>query len=124
MTDNINDKLTLTELIKRFAKINNISIEEAEALIGAETEEEVFKKIEEYTLKNIREKMPPLNRAQRRALAKKQGKKNQMSTVETITDTAKKLSYIDLIQKLRKLNEEKEKQKNEDEIEGDGSLQG
>ena len=31
--------------------------------------------------------------------------------VEAITDTAKKLNYIDLIQKLRKLNEEKENEK-------------
>lgn len=115
MSEQINDKPTLTELIQRFAKVNNISIEEAEQLVGAETEEEVFKKIEKYTLKNIKEKMLPLNRAQRRALAKKQKKKNKDYTAEAIADTTKKLNYIDLIQKLRDLNEKKENENYVDE---------
>ena len=55
-----------------------------------------------------------MNRAQRRALKKKVGAKKYAEmvangdVVETISETAKKLNYIDLIQKLRKLNEEKE----------------
>ena len=56
---------------------------------------------------------PKLNRAQRRSLAKKAGKKGR-SQLATISETAKKLNYIELIQKLRKLNEEKEKNNNED----------
>ena len=52
-----------------------------------------------------------LNRAQRRALAKKAGKKGR-AQLDTIGETAKKLDYIDLIQKLRKMNEEKEKENN------------
>ena len=35
-----------------------------------------MKKVSDYTLENIRSKMPPLNRAQRRALKKKAGSKN------------------------------------------------
>ena len=52
-----------------------------------------------------------LNRAQRRALAKKAGKRGR-AQLEAIGETAKKLDYIDLIQKLRKMNEEKEKRNN------------
>ena len=52
-----------------------------------------------------------LNRAQRRALAKKAGKRGR-TQLEAIGETAKKLDYIDLIQKLRKMNEEKEKENN------------
>ena len=52
-----------------------------------------------------------LNRTQRRALAKKAGKRGR-TQLEAIGETAKKLDYIDLIQKLRKMNEEKEKENN------------
>lgn len=52
-----------------------------------------------------------LNRAQRRALAKKAGKRGR-AQLEAIGETAQKLDYIDLIQKLRKMNEEKEKENN------------
>lgn len=48
-----------------------------------------------------------LNRAQRRKLAKKGGKKGRQQ-LDTVTETAKKLNYIDLIEKLRTLNEKKE----------------
>ena len=54
-----------------------------------------------------------LNRAQRRKLAKKGGKKGRQQ-LSSVTDTAKKLNYIDLIQKLRELNEKKEKENYED----------
>jgi len=55
--------------------------------------------------------MPPMNRKQRRALAKKLGKKRQpQMEMEMVADAAEKLNYIDLIQKLRKLNEQKEKE--------------
>lgn len=122
MSDQINDKPTLVDIIKRFSETTGISIEEAERQIGAATEEETLKNIEEYTLKQIREKMPPLNRAQRRALAKKQGKNKGLSknAVETIADTTKKINYIDLIQRLRKLNENNkgEMKENEDETKG------
>lgn len=54
-----------------------------------------------------------LNRAQRRKLAKKGGKKGRQQ-LDSITDTAKKLNYIDLIEKLRILNEKKERENYED----------
>lgn len=50
-----------------------------------------------------------LNRAQRRALAKKAGKRGR-AQLDAIGETAKKLDYIDLIQKLRQLNDKKEKE--------------
>ena len=54
-----------------------------------------------------------LNRKQRRKLAKKGGKKGRQQ-LSSITDTAKKLNYIDLIEKLRILNEKKEQENYED----------
>ena len=47
------------------------------------------------------------NRAERRKFAKKLGKSGR-AKMGTISETAKKLTYINLIQKLRELNEEKE----------------
>ena len=47
------------------------------------------------------------NRAERRAFAKKLGKAGR-EQFNSISETAKKLNYINLIQKLRKLNNEKE----------------
>lgn len=48
-----------------------------------------------------------MNREQRRMVKKKMGKKGR-ENVDLISDTARKLNYVDLIQKLRKLNKEKE----------------
>lgn len=109
-------KLTRQELIKRFAEIQQISVEEAEQQVGAPTEEEILKKISDKTIEKINSTRVPMNRAQRRALKKKVGAKKYAEmvangdVVETISETAKKLNYIDLIQKLRKLNEEKGEQ--------------
>ena len=118
MTDQINEKPTRQDLIERFAAIQNISIEEANTIVGADTEEEILKKIQDYTIQKIREKTVHLNRAQRRALQKKYGKGAKLGTLDeqqaVINETAQKLSYIDLIQKLRKLNEEKAKENNDD----------
>ena len=110
--EQIGEKPTTEQLIKRFAEVNDISEEEAKQIVAADSEEEVLQKIEKYTLDNIRNKMPPMNRAQRRALAKKM-KKNKDSNkneIDVIADTTKKLNYIDLIQKLRVLNEKKEQE--------------
>jgi hypothetical protein len=115
-TTEINEKLTKEELIKRYAKIQQISIEEAEEQIGAPTEEEILKKIQDKTIEKINSTRVPMNRAQRRALKKKVGAKKYAEMVAesgdvttAISETAAKLNYVDLIQKLRKLNEEKEK---------------
>lgn len=54
----------------------------------------------------------PRNRAERRKIAKKLGKRGRAS-MGTISETAKKLNYIQLIEDLRKLNEKKENEENE-----------
>lgn len=107
------------ELIERFAAIQGISVEEAAEQVGAETEAEIMDNITKFTMEKINQGELKLNRAQRRALAKKnkgKGKKfpTPQAQIDEINETAKKLNYIDLIQKLRKLNEEKAKE-NEDE---------
>lgn len=111
----VNQKPTRQELIERYATIHQISYEEAELQVGAPTEEEILKNIEEKTLEKIRSTQVPMNRAQRRALKKKVGAKkyaemvaNGGDAISVINETAQKLNYIDLIQKLRKLNKEKE----------------
>ena len=115
----IDEKPSKQELIERFAKINNISIEEAEEQVGAPTAEEILKKIEDKTLERIRNTQLPMNRAQRRALKKKLGAKKYAElaaeggdVATVVSETAAKLNYIDLIQKLRQLNEEKENEEN------------
>lgn len=119
--EEVKEELTSEELIKRYAKIHDISYEEAKLQVGAPTEEEILKNIQEKTLERIRTFNPPMNRAQKRALKKKVGAKkyaemvNETGDVATaVAETAKKLNYINLIQKLRKLNESKEKEENGD----------
>lgn len=109
-------KLSCEELIQRFAEIQNISIEEAREKVGADTPEAIMKRISDFTIDTIGTKSPYMNRAQRRALKKKVGAEKYAeimaesgNRIDAINETAKKLNYIDLIQKLRKLNEEKEK---------------
>lgn len=116
-TTKITETPTKEELIKRFADIQKITIEEANEQVGAETIEEVLKKIENKTIEKIRSTQVPMNRAQRRALKKKVGAKKYAEMVAesgdittAVSETAAKLNYIDLIQKLRKLNEEKGEQ--------------
>ena len=112
------NEMTREDLIKRYAEVQQISIEEAEKQVGAPTEQEVLKKIADKTVEKINNTRVPMNRAQRRALKKKVGAKKYAEmvangdVVEAISETAKKLNYIDLIQKLRKLNEEKENGEN------------
>lgn len=60
----------------------------------------------------------PRNRAERRALAKKMGKRGR-AELGTISETAKKLNYINLIEKIRDLNKLKENGGYEDSIEDD-----
>ncbi len=110
------EHLPVDELVSRYAKIQNISIEEAYEQVGADTPEEVLKKIQEKTIEKINSTRVPMNRAQRRALKKKVGAQKYAEMVAesgdvvgAVSETAKKLNYIDLIQKLRKLNEENEK---------------
>ena len=78
-------------------------------------EEKILKRIQDKTIEKINSTRVPMNRAQRRALKKKVGAKKYAEMVAesgdvtgVISETAAKLNYIDLIQKLRKLNKEKE----------------
>ena len=114
----VNEKLSREELIERFATIQGISKEEALEKVGADTEYEILKKIQDFTIEKINSTQVKLNRAQRRALQKKYGKNATLEMtpqqqMEAINETAKKLNYIDLIQKLRKLNEQKAKENDE-----------
>lgn len=120
----MDEHLSVQELVERFAQVQNISKEEAQEQVGADTPEEVLKKIQDKTIEKINSTRVPMNRAQRRALKKRVGAKKYAEMVNesgdivgAVSETAKKLNYIDLIQKLRKLNEEKEK-----EIEENGNL--
>ena len=114
-TTEINEKLTKEELIERYAKIQQISIEQAQEEVGAPTEEEILKKIADKTVEKINSTRVPMNRAQRRTLKKKVGAKKYAEMIAesgdvttAVSETAAKLNYVDLIQKLRKLNKEKE----------------
>ena len=81
------------------------------------TEHDNLESIESETTAAIENKTQQLhfhNRAERRRFAKKLGKSGR-EKMGTISETAKKLAYINLIQDLRKMNEEKEN--NEDTIE-------
>lgn len=111
------------QLIERFAEIQGITYEEAETQIGAPTDEEILKNIEDFTTRTINEKAKlKLNREQRRKLEKKLGKKKvaelcntQDNAIDTIAETTKKLEYIELIQKLRALNKKNNKENKENE---------
>ena len=122
-TTEINEKLSAQELIERYAKLYDISIEQAKQEIDAPTEEEILENINKKTIEYIRSKQPPMNRAQRRALKKKMGSKKYAEVqaekgdvVSAIGETAAKLSYIDLIQRLRELNAKKENENNGETI--------
>ena len=83
---------------------------------GLTTDQDSIEEIVEETTSAIEQKSQPLqyhNRAERRAFAKKLGKKGR-EQFGTISETAKKLTYINLIQKLREMN--KENENNEDTI--------
>ena len=105
-TSEVNEKLSRDELVQRYAEIQNITIEQAEQEVGAPTDYEVLKNIEEKTIEKIRKTQVVGSKKYAEMVA-------NGDVVETISETAKKLNYIDLIQKLRKLNEEKEKENGE-----------
>ena len=109
--------MTTEELITKFSMVSGVSYDRAKELVGAETTEEILNNIRNFNLEKIRASMPELNRKQRRALAKKTGKHFQKNAVNRVTDTATKLNYINLIEKLRALNAEKEQELNEDSYE-------
>lgn len=85
----------------------------------ATAEHDNLESIEAETTTAIENKSQELqfhNRAQRRAFAKKLGKSGR-AKMGTISETAKKLNYINLIEQLRELNEKKENENYEDATE-------
>ena len=77
---------------------------------GLTTDQDNIEGIVEETTSAIENKVnqPQFhNRAERRKFAKKLGKSGR-AKMGTISETAKKLTYVNLIQKLRELNEKKE----------------
>ena len=83
---------------------------------GLTTEHDNLESIEAETTAAIENKSQELqfhNRAQRRAFAKKIGKSGR-AKMGSISETAKKLNYINLIENLRELNEKKENENYED----------
>lgn len=86
---------------------------------GLTTDQDNIEEIVEETTSAIENKVnqPQFhNRAERRKFAKKLGKSGR-AKMGTISETAKKLTYVNLIQKLRELNEEKENENYETTIE-------
>ena len=84
--------------------------------LTTEPEEPInLEEIETTVAQQVNEKTQyqPRNRAERRALAKKLGKRGRAS-MGSISETAKKLNYINLIENLRELNEKKENENYED----------
>ena len=91
---------------------------------GLTTDQDNINTIVEETTSAIENKTQQLqfnNRAQRRAFAKKLGKSGR-ADIGTISETAKKLTYINLIENLRELNNKKEKEENEATEDGNTSI--
>lgn len=72
--------------------------------------EEVTNVIEEKVQEEIAKQVGPRNRAERRAAAKRdrQKLKKKKYFIDSLTDHAKRLAYVDMIQKLREINKENE----------------
>ena len=100
---------TREDLIKKFAQVQQITEKEAQESIGAETPEEILQNIKKFTQNKIKSHM---NRAQRRAAARKKGKKKK-GNIKDVAEAVTKINYIDLIQKLRALNKKREEEENE-----------
>ena len=95
MSDKTNDTAFATGLTTE--NDEPVNLEEIETTVANSLEEADYR---------------PRNRAERRRIAKKLGKRGRESLC-TISETAKKLNYIELIEKLRELNEKKENNENE-----------
>ena len=71
-------------------------------------DEEAFKKDIDEKLDKMMSLFQPRNRAERRAMKKK--KKNVPELTDDVREQIKKATYVEAIQRMRKLNEEKEKE--------------
>ena len=89
-------------------KNNNIEYNEQELDLP-----ETLEAVEQMIASNIEEKSQlNMNRAQRRAFMHKMGKRGR-GQLGLISDAAKKLNYIDLIQKIDALNKKNKENENE-----------
>lgn len=100
MNTEINKEIFVTGLTTD--KEDPINLEEIETTVARQMEEKT--------------QYQPKNRAERRALAKKLGKSGR-AKMGSISETAKKLNYINLIEQLRELNKKKENENYEDTTE-------
>lgn len=75
-------------------------------------ENEVTNVIDEKVTEEIQKQIGPRNRAERRAEAKRNRKKRQNKKyfIDSLTDYATKMAYIEMIQKLREKNAQLEKE--------------
>lgn len=91
--------------VKNF-KINSVLADLYDETFNSPSE--ITEAITEKAEEKVQQQQPQFhNRAERRRFAKKLGKSGR-AKMGTISETAKKLTYVNLIQKLRELNEEKE----------------
>ena len=90
----------MSEKINDSTFVTGLTTDETEPVNLEEVETTVAKSLEEADYR-------PRNRAERRKIVKKLGKHGRQN-LGTISETAKKLNYIELIEKLRELNEKKE----------------
>lgn len=95
MNEKTNDSIFVTGLTTNVAE--PVNLEEVETTVAKSLKEADYR---------------PRNRAERRRIAKRLGKRGR-ENLGTISETAKKLNYIELIEKLRELNEKKENEEYE-----------
>ena len=87
--------------------ISNLSSTEIEEIMNSHFEDSTQSSLE------IQNKNYPLNRAQRRAAEKatrRQKQKKKRIYIDSIKEAAEKLAYINMIEKVRELNEKIEKE--------------
>lgn len=95
-------------------KKQEVNMEEEQVM---PSEEELQKMVDE----EMAQKFPKrtYNRAERRAF-----KKKHHQEIDAVYETARKLTYINLIKKFRELNEKKEQENNEATQDGNTNIQG
>lgn len=87
--------------------ISNLSSTEVEEIMNSHFEDSTQSSLE------IQNKNYPLNRAQRRAAEKatrRQKQKKKRMYIDSIKEAAEKLAYINMIEKVKELNEKIEKE--------------
>ena len=114
MNETINTWQELTETIERMKNeptpSPSVTMETANTVMDMLQEKEEFVEAAmEKTAEIINEPFRPRNRAERRALDKatrRQKQKKRRMFADSIKETAEKLAYINMIEKVRALNEQ------------------